>query len=110
MARLPRFACRGGGDRPIMVVRVEEAEREGWTGMRTAVSFQDQRLELEVADDRLIGQWPGPSTQPQGDARALAMANFEAPIDFPPLGRAVVPGDRVVVPLDPSTPELAAVL
>jgi hypothetical protein len=78
--------------------------------MRIAVEFQDQSLEFEVADDRLIGHWLGPSTGPGVDPGAMALEQFEAPIDFPPLSRAVVPGDRVVVPLDPTTPGLTAIL
>jgi lactate racemase len=78
--------------------------------MRIVVDFQDQRLDFEVADDRLIGHWSGPPAGPGDDARSMALAQFDAPADFPPLGRAVVPGDRVVVPLDPSTPAIDAIL
>jgi lactate racemase len=78
--------------------------------MRIAVEFQDQSLDFEVADDRLVGHWSGPSAGSGSDARSMALEQFEAPIDFPPISRAVVPGDRVVVPLDPTTPELTAIL
>ena len=93
-----------------MVVRVEEVERKGRTGMRIAVEFQDQVLDFEVADDRLIGHWSGPPSGPGLDPGSMALGQFEAPINFPPLSLAVVPGDRVVVPLDPKTPGLAAIL
>ena len=78
--------------------------------MRMAVEYQDRSLDLEVEEDRLIGRWTGPNVGIDVDPRAMVRAQFESPVDFPPLNRAVVPGDRVVVPLDPSTPELAAIL
>lgn len=78
--------------------------------MRIAVAYQDKFLDFEVADDRLVGWWSGPLADPDLDVHALAGKAFEEPSEFPPLRRAVVPGDRVVVPLDPSTPDLTLVL
>ena len=78
--------------------------------MKFAVAFQDRSVEFEVADDRLIGHWSGPVAAPRTDPGSMATGQFEAPIDFPPLALAVVPGDRVVVPLDPKTPASAAIL
>ena len=78
--------------------------------MRIAVAYQDQSLDFEVGEDRLVGHWSGPGVEPAVDPRAMARRQFEAPSGFPPLALAVVPGDRVVVPLDPSTPDLLAVL
>jgi hypothetical protein len=78
--------------------------------MKVAVVFQDQSIDFEIANDRLIGHWSGPLAGPSLKAGSLASAQFEAPHDFPPLSRAVVPGDRVVVPLDPSTPGHDAIL
>jgi lactate racemase len=78
--------------------------------MRIAVDFQDERLEFEVPDDRLVGHWSGPSIDPSAEpASAIFRQAIESPSEFPPLNLAVVPGDRVVVPLDPSTPELSAI-
>ena len=78
--------------------------------MKIAVDYQDQTLELEVAEDRLVGRWSGPQSEATADLRGLALAQFASPVDFPPLSRAVVPGDRVVIPLNPATPALLAVL
>ncbi len=84
---------------------------EGRAGMKIAVRFQDERLDFEVPDDRLVGHWSGPEASADGvDAREMARRAIEAPIDFPPLLRSVVPGDRVVLPLDASTPDLPAIL
>lgn len=78
--------------------------------MRLEVRFQDQSIDFEVADDRLIGHWSGPPTAGGSDPVSMALGQFEAPVDFPPLGSAVVPGDRVVIPLDPTTPDLESIL
>ncbi len=78
--------------------------------MRIAVEFQDERIEFDIDGDRLVGHWSGPSHQDGLEPAELARHAFEAPSDFPPLARAVVPGDRVVVPLDPSTPEAPTIL
>ena len=90
--------------------RSEVDDVEGRTGMRIAVAFQDQGLDFEIGEDRLVGHWSGPMTEPGVDVRAMARGQFESPSDFPPLARAIVPGDRVVVPLDPSTPDLVPIL
>jgi hypothetical protein len=79
--------------------------------MRIGVDFQDERLEFEIPEDRLVGHWSGPSIDPSAEpAAAIFRRAIENPSEFPPLNLAVVPGDRVIVPLDPSTPELAAIL
>ena len=78
--------------------------------MRIAVAYQDKSLDFEIAEDRLVGQWSGPRVEQVLDIRALARNAFEEPSDFPALRKAVVPGDRVVVPLDPSTSDLDLIL
>ena len=78
--------------------------------MRIAVDFQDERLDFEVADDRVVGHRPGPERPERPDARAMALGQLGVARRLPPLARAVVPGDRVVIPLDPASPDLAEVL
>jgi hypothetical protein len=79
--------------------------------MRISVDFQDDRLEFEIAEDRLIGHWHGPAFDRSAESASAIFRNaIDHPSEFPPLSVAVVPGDRVVVPLDPATPELTAIL
>lgn len=68
--------------------------------MAIVVNFGDEHLDLNIepADDRLIGSWAGPGGGPP-DPAAFAAA-LAAPVDFPPLALAVVPGDRVAIALD----------
>jgi hypothetical protein len=44
------------------------------------------------------------------DVAAATMAALDRPDDFPPLARAIVPGDRVVLAIDPNVPDIAAVV
>ncbi len=78
--------------------------------MRVTVNFQDERLDLEVPDDRLIASWQGPAGLSTADFREHLREALENPRDYPPLRRAVVPGDRVVIALDDETPEIKVVL
>ncbi|HWE35974.1 MAG TPA: lactate racemase domain-containing protein [Isosphaeraceae bacterium] len=78
--------------------------------MRVAVRFDDERLELEVPDDRLVGAWDGPGATDPAEVGPLVRAAIEHPRDYPPLRRAVVPGDRVVLAVDPEVPEVPTVL
>ncbi|MGE3821153.1 MAG: lactate racemase domain-containing protein [Isosphaeraceae bacterium] len=75
---------------------------------RILVRFQDEELTLEVPEDRLIAAWLGPGdSSDRDDARRLAKA-LEEPRDFPPLRQAVVPGDRVVIPVGPGVPNITS--
>ncbi len=78
--------------------------------MRIAVCYQDERLNFEIADDRVIGHRSGPDLDARPDIRAMTLGAIEAPSEFPPLARAVVPGDRVAIPLDPALPDLDGIL
>ena len=79
--------------------------------MRIAVDYQDHRVEFEVPDDRVVAHRAGPDrAEDPPDVRALTLAAIEGPAEFPPLARAVVPGDRVAIPLDPALPGLLGVL
>src|SRR5689334_13172656 len=75
--------------------------------MRVAVEFRDESQGFEVAAGQLIDAWDGPAGLPEADVRARIAATLEQPRDFPPLRRAVVPGDRVVIPLDADVPGAA---
>lgn len=78
--------------------------------MRIVLEYEAERVEFEVPEERLVGIWRGPDSRPDSEIRGRTLAALEGPQGYPPLRQAVVPGDRVVIPLDPSTPGLAAVL
>jgi hypothetical protein len=78
--------------------------------MRIAVDFQDDRLEFEVPESRVVGQWHGPSGL-RGEAANSAIAGaLENPRDYPPLRQVVVPGDRVAIAFDPLIHDAGAFL
>ena len=73
--------------------------------MRIVVDFQDEGLEFEVPPERVVASWRGPTAvSPSQPAAALREA-VENPRDFPPLRQMVVPGDTVVVAVDPTIPQ-----
>ncbi len=74
--------------------------------MRVVLNYQDERLELEVADDRLLGFWPGPDPLAEVEVRTRVRQDLEEPQDYPPLRKAVVPGDHVVLAVDPEIPQV----
>jgi lactate racemase len=78
--------------------------------MRVAVEFQDERLDLDVPEGRLVGERHGPAGVAEGEVRALALRALEHPRQYPPLRQAVVPGDRVVVAFEPEVPAAREVL
>jgi nickel-dependent lactate racemase len=68
--------------------------------MRVSVDYDDERLELDLADTAVVGVWNGPAGA-TGDALASAVGHvLEHPIDFPPCRQMVVPGDRVAIAVD----------
>lgn len=72
--------------------------------MRAAVDFQDERLELEIAADRLVAVWRGPDGIAPEVVPGLVLEALENPLAFPPLRQAVVPGDRAVIAIGPGIP------
>lgn len=78
--------------------------------MHVEVAFQDERLTLEIPDDRVIGVWNGPESLPKGEIRQAVLTALNAPVDYPPLRQALVPGDQVTIPFDASIPDGKAVL
>ena len=78
--------------------------------MRTEIQFGGDRIELEVEDDRLVADLSGPTGLDVDDLAARLAAALADPLDFPPLQDAVVPGDRVVLAVDPALPEPSIIL
>jgi nickel-dependent lactate racemase len=54
--------------------------------------------------------WPGPSLPAIADVQAATAEALETPIDFPPLRMAVVPGDKVVLALEPGVAQAPAIV
>ncbi len=73
---------------------------------------ESARLRLDFAPGMLIADCAGP---PLAEHSAIEMAShaFQTPLDFPPIRRATVPGDRIVIALSPGVqeaPEIIAAL
>src|SRR5262245_23522480 len=66
-------------------------------------------LQLELSAAALDASCSGPETAESNVAAATKMA-WEAPLDFPPLRQAVVPGDHVVLALGPGVAQGADVV
>jgi nickel-dependent lactate racemase len=54
--------------------------------------------------------WAGPNGRAIADVQAVAAEALAAPIDFPPLRMAIVPGDKIVLALEPGVPRAAALV
>ena len=64
--------------------------------MRASVAFGDERLEFEVADERVVGAWEGPAGIAAGEVEAAVREALERPIEFPPLRQAAKLGEQGV--------------
>ena len=78
--------------------------------MRLRVEYTDGCLEFEGDADRLVAAFSAPPDLPADGLRERIISAFEAPIDYPPLRLVVVPGDRVVIPIDTSLPGASVVI
>jgi nickel-dependent lactate racemase len=71
---------------------------------------ESETLQLEVPPEVLVAdctQVPGP---PLEEPDVAATAALLSPVYFPPLPQAVVPGDRVVIALDPEVPQAGRIV
>ena len=79
--------------------------------MRIEVVSRGGPHAFEVDDDRVVGTGNGPGPDRRiADVAAAARAAIGAPIEFPPLAQAIVPGAQVAIAADPATPGLAEIL
>jgi hypothetical protein len=69
----------------------------------------DRSFQLELPTGALIASCCGPDAV-ESDVAAATKAAWEAPLDFPPLPQAIVPGDRVVLALGPGVAQAAEVV
>src|SRR5262245_46455636 len=66
-------------------------------------------LQLELAAGAVAASLSGPDAV-ESNVAAATKAACEAPLDFPPLRQAIVPGDRVVLALGPGVAQGAEVV
>jgi hypothetical protein len=69
--------------------------------MQVAVEFQNERLDFELAEDRVVASWFGPAGLDAAQGVEALRDSLEGPLDYPALRQIVVPGDSVVVAFDP---------
>ena len=60
---------------------------------------------LTVPAETLAAEWSGPAALDPQTLTARIRQALDEPLDYPPLGRIVVPGDHVVLVLEPGTPD-----
>ena len=66
-------------------------------------------LEIDLPENALVANWTGPSSNGES-AIAAATSAVQTPLDFPQLKQATVPGDHVVLALEPGVPQAEAVV
>lgn len=76
--------------------------------MRIAMDYGLDRVEFEVADDRLISCLQPPPAL--ADPAAAVRAALEQPHGFPALRRALTPDDHITIVVDEELPRLAELL
>lgn len=79
--------------------------------MRSLLRYgRNSEVRLEVPDEALVAELAAPLAEAVADPGAAVAAALAAPVDFPPLEQAVVPGDRVVLALGSGVPRAASVV
>ncbi len=92
--RLPVLARRNGFSHLPQTAQMNASLRYGTRGS----------VELDLPNDRLIACCGATEEPVLTDVRTATAAAIAMPIGFPPLAKAVVPGDRVVLALDHDVP------
>src|SRR5690242_3257113 len=70
----------------------------------------DSTLELEIDSSALVADYDLPRGSPLADPGAATLAALAAPLEFPPLRKAVIPGDRVVLAVAEGVPQAPAIV
>jgi nickel-dependent lactate racemase len=78
--------------------------------MRVPVQYGAESAALEVDADRLVAIDAGAPQSPIADVGDSVARAIESPLAFPPLRRAVVPGDHVAVVFEAGTPRPMAMI
>lgn len=77
---------------------------------RTIQYGMDRELDVTFQEGAHVDEIVAPKAASIDDVAAAVAAGLEAPQDFPPLAKAIVPGDRVVLAIEPETPALPKVV
>lgn len=67
----------------------------------------DSTLQLELPEQTLVANLDAPRGRPLADPGLALRESLRAPLDFPPLAKSVIPGDRVAIALDHGVPRAA---
>jgi nickel-dependent lactate racemase len=78
--------------------------------MHIGIDYGQERLDVEVAESRLVGVQRLASVPAVADRAEAVRAALETPLGFPPLRRALTPDDHVTVVVDEQLPHLAELL
>lgn len=78
--------------------------------MRVGVPFGDGLAEFETGASDWVAVWTGPTDLPETRLSNSLAEALEHPLDYPALASSVVPGDRVVIPLDNNLPAAGIIL
>jgi hypothetical protein len=70
--------------------------------MYAAVEFQNETLDFELPEDHHVATWAGPVGLDDSRGIEALCGSLEQPLDYPALRQIVVPGDRLVIALDPT--------
>jgi nickel-dependent lactate racemase len=70
----------------------------------------DEYVDLELSDETLVAICDEPLGESLDDPGAATAAALAKPLNFPPLARAMVPGDHIVLALDHGVPEASALV
>jgi len=79
-------------------------------GMRTVVVYTGGEIDLPLQGERIVTAWDGPSGLDSATLAAELSSALSSPLDFPSLSLAIVPGDRVLLAVDPRLPEPESIL
>jgi len=78
--------------------------------MRTAIEWSRYTLELDVPENALVSASAASPVSPIGNIAEATRAALEAPLDFPPLRRALTPDDHVAVVMEEALPAAGVIL
>lgn len=70
----------------------------------------DASLPLEFSDQAKVAHCDAPRGEAIRQISQAVRQALESPLEFPPLAQAAVPGDRVVLALEPGVPQAAAIV